>query len=62
MLFFSVEFVIALVGATMGAMLTLILPSYIFLRISGEDTSKAEAKVSNISYLEICKAEKRFLY
>ena len=29
----------------MGSMLTLILPSYIFLRVSGEDTSKAEAKV-----------------
>jgi hypothetical protein len=37
----------ALVGATMGAMLTFILPSYIFLNVSGEDTSKAVAKVSN---------------
>ena len=41
-----VEFVMALVGATMGAMLTFILPSYIFLNVSGEDTSKAVAKVS----------------
>ena len=37
----------ALVGATMGAMLTFILPSYIFLNVSGEDTSKAVAKVSD---------------
>jgi hypothetical protein len=44
-----VEFVMALVGATMGAMLTFILPSYIFLNVSGEDNSKAVAKVSNIS-------------
>ncbi|CAB3993822.1 Hypothetical predicted protein [Paramuricea clavata] len=44
-LFPSVEFVMALVGATMGAMLTFILPSYIFLIVSGEDHSKAVAKV-----------------
>lgn len=44
-LFPSVEFVMALVGATMGAMLTFILPSYIFLNVSGEDNSKAVAKV-----------------
>ena len=35
----------ALVGATMGVMLTYILPSYIYLRVAGDDTSKTEAKV-----------------
>lgn len=35
----------ALVGATMGAMLTYILPSYIFLKVAGDDGSKFEAKV-----------------
>ena len=45
-----VEFVMALVGATMGAMLTFILPSLIFLKVSGEDNSKAEAKVSTVLF------------
>lgn len=41
----AVEFVMALVGATMGTVLTYILPSYIFLRVAGKDTLKTEAKV-----------------
>ena len=35
----------ALVGATMGAMLTYILPSYIFLKVADEDSPKTETKV-----------------
>lgn len=46
---FPVEFVMALVGATMGAMLTFILPAVIFLKISGEDSSKTVAKVGHNS-------------
>ncbi|XP_028395568.1 putative sodium-coupled neutral amino acid transporter 10 [Dendronephthya gigantea] len=44
-LFPSVEFVMALVGATMGAMLTFILPAVIFLKISGKASSKTGAKI-----------------
>ena len=43
--FITVEFVMALVGATMGASLTYILPSYIYLKVAEDQTSKTEAQV-----------------
>ena len=52
---FSVEFVMALVGATMGASLTYILPSYIFLKVAEKDTPKTEAKVLQNPELSIYK-------